>query len=296
MPLDPFAPVGRLSFVIRNCGIRHLVTSDFKLDGVTEMAAQTGLTCAIGLSAPGELPLRTLSWEDVAAAPETPPAVSLTEQDLAYILYTSGSTGDPKGIMHTHRSGLTFAQWGVDTYELRGDDRLSNHAPLHFDLSTFDFFAGALAGATTVIIPEALTKFPVNLSRLIQNERITVWYSVPYALIQLLLNGAMERHDLSSLRWVLFAGEPFPTKHLRPLMARLPEARFSNLYGPTETNVCTFITLLHYEDSDGDSDWRSVRERGDAGGGRRRPAYCARRRGRAADSQPPGDARLLGPA
>lgn len=251
VPLDPFAPVGRLSFVIRNCGIRHLVTSDFKLDGVTEMAAQTGLACAIGLSAPGELPLRTLSWEDVAAAPETPPAVSLTEQDLAYILYTSGSTGDPKGIMHTHRSGLTFAQWGVDTYELRGDDRLSNHAPLHFDLSTFDFFAGALAGATTVIIPEALTKFPVNLSRLIQNERITVWYSVPYALIQLLLNGAMERHDLSSLRWVLFAGEPFPTKHLRPLMARLPEVRFSNLYGPTETNVCTFYHVAPLpEDSD----------------------------------------------
>ena len=153
--------------------------------------------------------------------------------------------------MHTHRSGLTFAQWGVDTYELRGDDRLSNHAPLHFDLSTFDFFAGALAGATTVIIPEALTKFPVNLSRLIQNERITVWYSVPYALIQLLLNGAMERHDLSSLRWVLFAGEPFPTKHLRPLMARLPEARFSNLYGPTETNVCTFYHVAPLpEDSD----------------------------------------------
>lgn len=240
VPLDPFAPAGRLSFVIQNCGIRWLVSSDLKRDGLAEMAEQTELQVIIGLAAPAGLPLRTLSWDEVATAPDTPPNISLTEQDLAYILYTSGSTGDPKGIMHTHRSGLTFAEWGVDTYGLHGGDRLSNHAPLHFDLSTFDFFAGALAGATTVIIPEALTKFPVNLARLIQNEQITVWYSVPYALIQLLLNGAMERHDLTSLRWVLFAGEPFPTKHLRPLMDRLPQARFSNLYGPTETNVCTF--------------------------------------------------------
>ncbi|MDT8304983.1 MAG: amino acid adenylation domain-containing protein [Anaerolineae bacterium] len=240
VPLDPFAPVGRLSFVIRNCGIRCLISNDFKLDGLAEMAAGTGLEVVVGLSAPGDLPLRTLSWDDIATAPDTAPDVHLTEQDLAYILYTSGSTGDPKGIMHTHRSGLTFAEWGVDTYNLTESDRLSNHAPLHFDLSTFDFFAGALAGAATVIIPEALTKFPVNMTRLIQIERITVWYSVPFALIQLLLNGAIDKHDLSSLRWVLFAGEPFPTKHLRPLMAQLPQARFSNLYGPTETNVCTF--------------------------------------------------------
>ena len=88
------------------------------------------------------------------------PTAALTEQDLAYILYTSGSTGDPKGIMHTHRSGLSFAEWAAATYGLRAEDRLSNHAPLHFDLSTFDLFAGALAGATTVIIPEAHDQIP----------------------------------------------------------------------------------------------------------------------------------------
>ncbi len=168
------------------------------------------------------------------------PLYGPTEFDLAYILYTSGSTGDPKGIMHSHRSGLSFALWAAETYGLKTEDRLSSHAPLHFDLSTFDYFGGAMVGATTVIIPEALTKFPTNLARLIQDESISVWYSVPFALIQLLQRGSIEKYDLSSLRWVLFAGEPFPTKHLRDLMEALPGPSYSNLFGPTETNVCTY--------------------------------------------------------
>jgi amino acid adenylation domain-containing protein len=241
VPLDPFAPVPRLVFVMRNCGIRCLISSEMKLESVAEMLAlDAGLQCVIGVPPQPDLAVQTISWEEVFTMPTACPAVTLTEQDLAYILYTSGSTGDPKGIMHTHRSALSFAEWAAEVYGLQGNDVLSNHAPMHFDLSTFDFFAGALAGATTVIIPEALTKFPTNLTRLIESERISVWYSVPYALIQMLTHGNMEKHDLSSLRWLLFAGEVFPTKHLRELMTRLPDVRFSNLYGPTETNVCTF--------------------------------------------------------
>lgn len=241
VPLDPFAPPPRLTFVMRNCGIRHLITSEMKLDGVAEMLAlDAGLECLIGVSPQPDMMVRTVTWDEVFTMPTTLPHVGITEQDLAYILYTSGSTGDPKGIMHTHRSALSFAEWAAETYGLTGQDILSNHAPMHFDLSTFDFFAGALVGATTVIIPEALTKFPANLTRLIESERISVWYSVPYALIQMLTHGNLDKHDLSSLRWLLFAGEVFPTKHLRALMMRLPEVQFSNLYGPTETNVCTF--------------------------------------------------------
>lgn len=245
VPLDPFAPTSRLNFVIRHCGIRWLVTAEEKATAVSEMVdAGAQLESVIGVS-PEALPaLNAIAWADVYRFPnQTPPNLSLTEQDLAYILYTSGSTGDPKGIVHTHRSGLTFAEWAAQTYGMTPEDRLSNHAPLHFDLSTLDFFAGARVGATTVIIPDALKMFPANLSRLIESERLTIWYSVPFALIQLLLRGKIEAYDLSSLRWVLFAGEPFPTKHLRQLMAALPTAQFSNLYGPTETNVCTYYDV-----------------------------------------------------
>jgi non-ribosomal peptide synthetase component F len=191
VPLDPFAPVSRLNFVIRDCNIHCLVTKLAKLSELRQMIeAQIGLECLVGLPTQESLPVRCLSWDDaLSRSNESFSGTNVIEQDLAYILYTSGSTGDPKGIMHTHRSGLSFAEWAATTCGLHHEDRLSNHAPLHFDLSTLDFFAGALAAAATVVIPEAVTKFPANLSKLIQDERISVWYSVPFALIQLLLRG-----------------------------------------------------------------------------------------------------------
>jgi amino acid adenylation domain-containing protein len=243
VPLDPFAPAARVAFVIRDCGIRHLITTDVKLDqsGLLDEDV-TGLGCLVGSD--GRQGFETVSWGDVrAAATELTPEIELTEQDLSYILYTSGSTGTPKGIMHTHRSALSFAEWAVDAYGLTAADRISNHAPLHFDLSTLDFFAAARAGATTVIIPEAITKLPADLGRLMQREKLTVWYSVPFALMQLMERGNLDRLDLAALRWILFAGEVFPTKHLRRLVESLPHVRFSNLYGPTETNVCTAYHL-----------------------------------------------------
>lgn len=241
VPLDPLAPVSRIGYVIKDCGIRHLVSKPSKLDSLRQLLAENcPIQSVIGMEPQEDLPVSCVSWDDVHLSDGKPPELNLTEQDLAYILYTSGSTGAPKGIVHTHRSGLSFAEWGADTYGLIAEDRLSNHAPLHFDLSTFDFFACAIAGATTVIVPDAYSKFPTNVARFIDDERITVWYSVPFALIQLMQHGDIQSRDFSALRWILFAGEVFPTKHLRQLMSMLPGVRFSNLYGPTETNVCTY--------------------------------------------------------
>jgi amino acid adenylation domain-containing protein len=241
VPLDPMAPIERLRFVIQDCGIRFLVSSVAKEESLQQLAAsRSSLECVVGVPAHAGLPLRCISWEEVNALPAGPSSLHLTEMDLAYILYTSGSTGNPKGIMHTHRSGLSFPLWAAETYGLHNNDRVSNHAPFHFDLSTFDLFATALAGATVVLIPEGIVKFPASVAKLIEQEQLTVWYSVPFALIQLLQKGGLPARDLSSLRWILFAGEPFPTKHLRELMAQLSDARFSNIYGPTETNVCTY--------------------------------------------------------
>ncbi len=249
VPLDPFAPVSRIGYVINNCGIEHLITKPAKLDSVRQILDEgSTLKCLIGSDPQSDQRVRCISWAEVYEFSSHSPLLKITEQDLAYILYTSGSTGLPKGIMHTHRSGLSFAEWGAGTYGLGQDDHLSNHAPLHFDLSTFDFFSSAIAGATTVIIPEAFAKFPANMAKFIQEEKITVWYSVPFALIQLMQHGNIEVRDFSQLRWILFAGEVFPTKHLRQLMKMLPNVRFSNLYGPTETNVCTYYHVTQIPD------------------------------------------------
>jgi amino acid adenylation domain-containing protein len=252
VPLDPFAPVDRLSSVIEDCGIRILLSNDEKIELVREVNTRGSLTHVFGPGNGNAAAGTVLPWGEIYSSGEdSPPGIHLTEQDLAYILYTSGSTGVPKGIMHTHRSGLSFAEWAASTYGLVRNDRLSNHAPLHFDLSTFDIFAGHLAGATTVIIPEGVSKFPASVAQLIERERISVWYSVPFALIQMLQRGNLSKRDMSALRWILFAGEPFPPKHLRNLMMAIPHARFSNLYGPTETNVCTYFHVAKLPD-DGD--------------------------------------------
>ncbi len=251
VPLDPFSPPDRLSFVINDCEINFIISNQVKIGSLVEIQKNTKLIGILGIDSDSEIKTATYPWDEIFTSATDRPNIPLVEQDLAYILYTSGSTGTPKGIMHTHRSGLSFAEWAVKTYQIVHSDRISNHAPLHFDLSTFDFFASALAGATTVIIPEGITKLPASMAKWIQDERITIWYSVPFALIQMLERGSLDKKDLTSLRWVLFAGEPFPTKHLRTLMKTIPWAKFSNLYGPTETNVCTYYHVAPIsEDTD----------------------------------------------
>ena len=245
VPIDPNAPIARLEFIIRNCEISCLITQPNKRSQLAELLTnKTPLQLIIGLEEGENLPLNTISWSMVWQIPGNyPPQVRIIESDLAYIMYTSGSTGEPKGIMHTHHSGLSYARQAARTYQLNHRDRLGNHSPLHFDMSTLEYLASPLVGATTVIIPEVYTKFPINLAQLIEDERLTIWYSVPFALIQLLLRGTIEQRNLNSLRWILFGGEPFPPKYLHQLRKKLPQARFSNVYGPAEINQCSYYHL-----------------------------------------------------
>ncbi|MBE9028847.1 amino acid adenylation domain-containing protein [filamentous cyanobacterium LEGE 11480] len=254
VPLDPSAPITRTAEVINHCGIRHLLTQKSKRAQLPAiLAACPALNYVLGIPDQIELPeaIHRCDWSDLTLD-ATAPKLHLMEQDLAYIMYTSGSTGTPKGIMHTHRSGLNYAQMAATIYGLKYTDRLGNHSPLHFDMSTLDYFAGPLVGATTVIIPEAYTKLPASLSQLVQDEELTVWYSVPFALIQLLLRGVLDERNLRSLRWVLFGGEPYPAKYMYDLMAKLPQAQFSNVYGPAEINQCSYyhVPALTNETSD----------------------------------------------
>lgn len=236
VPVEPGTPPARLRDVLDQCSARTLIGSREsceKLDSETFAASTLEHTLVVD----GE------AAEAAAAQPPEPPAVRVEEHDLAYVLFTSGSTGRPKGVELTHRNVRAFVDWAVEEFEVGLQDRLSNHAPLTFDLSTFDIHGAFAAGASVTLVPEGTSMFPVRLAELIERERLTVWYSVPSVLTLLAARGGLARRDLASLRVVLFAGEVFPVKYLRQLMLALPEPRYANLFGPTETNVCTWYEV-----------------------------------------------------
>lgn len=254
VPLDPRAPVPRLAFIARDCGIRVLLSGSEKAERWPELLQHGApVESIVVLNAdevePGSVTgPQVLTARDVEAQEVGAPPVELIDQDLAYILYTSGSTGNPKGVMLSHLNALAFVLWVVETFDVRSDDRLSNHAPLHFDLSVLDLYAAAAAGAAVVLLPPELSVFPVQIRDFIRDRGITIWYSVPSILSMLTLRGGLERGDLPGLRTLLFAGEVFPTKYLRELMRVLPHVDFVNLYGPTETNVCTWYDVTPIDD------------------------------------------------
>jgi len=157
----------------------------------------------------------------------------------AMILMTSGTTGDPKGIVLTHGNLAAFSDWAVETFGLSSGDHFLNIAPLHFDLAVLDVLTALRIGAQVTIAEETATLFPAHLAALLEKSRASVLYTVPTLLAALETKGALASRDLEALRWVLFAGEPFPPAALGRLMQALPQARFANLFGPTETNVIT---------------------------------------------------------
>ncbi|MEO0731485.1 MAG: AMP-binding protein, partial [Bacteroidota bacterium] len=183
VPLDPKAPAERTRFQIEDGGIEVVVTNSTQ----QKNWARAQVECQLVGAEAG------VSWEAVYQEPTgfTPP-INPVESDLAYLIYTSGSTGQPKGIMHTHASGLAFARLTAATGGLTADDRFGSHAPIFFDVSQLGYFTAPLLGASTVIVSDGETIFPASLRNLIEKEELTVWYSVPLALIQLLTAGLIE--------------------------------------------------------------------------------------------------------
>jgi len=242
VPLDPQAPADRIGYIIGNCGIQVLITNEERRAALPPETVST-LECCILTEGEGNRS-DLVAWSQLSEflASEAP-KVTMVETDLAYILYTSGSTGRPKGVMLTHQNALTFVEWCAEEFQVRSEDRLSNHAPLHFDLSVFDVYNTLAAGATVYLITEDLALFPTSLASFIEAQGITIWYSVPSALMLLLLYGRVTSEKLRSLRVILFAGEVFPMKYLRQLAEVSTASDLYNLYGPTETNVCTYYKV-----------------------------------------------------
>jgi amino acid adenylation domain-containing protein len=247
VPVDPGAPPARCAYILNNCSVRVIVTERRLSGALTAELEKLGPVPPLLLldEAEGEIrPIARMLEREQGARPAPPVATADPGPDgLAYILYTSGSTGKPKGVMLTHRCAVSYVDWCSDVFQPTEEDRFSSHAPLHFDLSILDIYVPLKHGGTLILIGEELGKDPLNLAPLIAEKRITVWYSTPSILSLLAQYGKLARYDYSALRFVFFAGEVFPVPQLRALKALWPHPRYFNLYGPTETNVCTYYEV-----------------------------------------------------
>lgn len=163
----------------------------------------------------------------------------------AYLMFTSGSTGFPKGVVITHANILNFIDWTRITYETKQGDIFTNINPMHFDNSVFDFYASLFTGASLVPVTEDLTKNPRRMLDALNKVGPTVWFSVPSMLVFVLKLRALKESDLADLRIVTFGGEGFPKNQLRNLWNYWKNrVKFINVYGPTEcTCICSSYTV-----------------------------------------------------
>lgn len=246
VPLDLDAPDARHARIMGDCEVAYVLAAPEALPRAAQLASEVPSVRRVlevgDDRAPADTPAPAACarWDDIRRAGSTGMPQDGTECDLAYILYTSGSTGTPKGVALSHRNALAFVEWAATTFSVTAEDRLANTASLQFDLSVFDIYAAAYAGATMLPIPKETAWFPATFSRWLAGTRATIVYAVPSLLGRLAERGSLADRDLGALRLVLFAGEVFPPRSLARLMQAIPEVELCNLYGPTETNVITY--------------------------------------------------------
>jgi amino acid adenylation domain-containing protein len=256
VPMDPASPALRQARVIEMSDFRCILAA-----GPVERVLRDALAAARLTQRP------TIGWldegppaegdtapafalRDLDCYPATPPVSSNTDRDIAHILFTSGSTGLPKGVMITHASVAHFIRWAKMYFGTAATDRISQHPPLHFDLSTFDIFGTLTAGAELHLVPPEHNLLPPKLAQFVREADLTQWFSVPSVLNLMAKFDVVRQGDFPGMSRVLWCGEALPTPTLIYWMRRLPHARFTNLYGPTEATIASsYYTVTRCPDN-----------------------------------------------
>ena len=190
------------------------------------------------------------SWENIILSRDIDDNVSdidissICDVDPLYVLFTSGSTGQPKGVVISHRSVIDYAEWLEDTFSFDEHTVFGNQAPFYFDNSILDIYSTLKNAAATYIIPDICFTFHKQLFAYLNEHKINTLFWVPSALVSVANGRALDELKLEYLEKVLFCGEVMPNKQLNIWRKAYPEVLYANLYGPTEiTDVCAYYIV-----------------------------------------------------
>ena len=265
VPLDVTSSASRIQRILESCHCHWLLTSgcagllhelsetrdgrrSLVIGSLDREIARSG-DRAIGRSPDHQITrspgahAAVFTMDDVAAYSSEPIESRNDPDDPAEILFTSGSTGRPDGVVITHSNVMRFVEWAVRYFGMHPGDRIVSQSPWHVDLSLFDVFGAAAAGAELHLLP-ADAGSPRRLAEFIRGRELTHWCSAPSMLSAMAKANVLSPNDFPSLQRVIWAGDALPTPALMQWMQHVPHARFTNLYGQTETTIASSYYTL----------------------------------------------------
>ncbi|MBR1470131.1 MAG: amino acid adenylation domain-containing protein [Lachnospiraceae bacterium] len=234
VPIDEEMPAARIRLIMENCQPRLMICDETTIEKAHAFAGQTA--CVL--------------YEELLAVKPDQEALAAVRQaaldiDPIYIVFTSGSTGVPKGVAACHRSVIDYIEQLSETLGFSEETVFGNQSPLYFDACLKELYPTIKFGATTYLIPKQLFMFPTKLVEYLNEKKINTVCWVVSALTMISAYGTFDRVKPEYLRTVAFGSEVFPMKQFRLWREALPEAHFTNLYGPTE---CTGMSCYFHVD------------------------------------------------
>lgn len=230
VPIDEEMPQNRIDLILENCKPKIIICDDTTIEKAKSFQYQTKLVLFddIWKTASDEQAIKEI--HDKAL-----------DTDPIYIVFTSGSTGVPKGVVACHRSVLDYIEQLSETMGFNEDTIFGNQTPLYFDACLKEIYPTLKFGATTYIIPHSLFMFPIKLVEFLNEKKINTICWVVSALTMISAFKTFDKVVPEYLHTIAFGSEVFPIKQFKIWRSVLPNAKFTNLYGPTEgTGMCCY--------------------------------------------------------